>query len=219
MNLIREARKLANYIQSLEDEFIIYSTHKEFEHNHIGALLTDIILQAGLNYKTVVKPRIEDILINYPNADTLCEFKSLIYAKGLENVINWKHSIKLNRIIELVEFLSDNNVNTCDDLKSYLLSASNRNELLAIHGIGFKTVDYLQKLLDFDIVAVDRHIYSFVENADIEIKGYEATKKTVEYAADFLNISRTSLDCSIWNYMSKKDYNKTNAQLEMQFNI
>lgn len=217
MNLIKEARKLANYIQSLEDDFIIYSTHKEFEHNHIGALLTDIILQAGLNYKTVVKPRIMDILTNYPHAETLCEFKNLIYLEGLENIINWKHSIKLNRLMELIEFLSNNNINTCDDLKLYLLDSASKDKLLAINGIGLKTVDYLQKLLDFDIVAVDRHIYSFVENAEIELKGYEATKKTVEYAADFLNISRTSLDCSIWNYMSKKEYNKVNLQLEMQF--
>lgn len=216
MNLIKDSRKLANYIQSLDD-FTVYSTHKEFEHNHMGALVTDIILQAGLNYNTVVKPRVLHILLNYPNEKTLLDFKDLIGVTGLENIINWKHKTKLKRIVEFIAFLSENRINTCDDLRLYLVGSASKQNLLALNGIGPKTVDYLLKLLDFDVVAVDRHIYSFVEKADMKISGYENTKKTVEFAADFLALSRTSLDCSIWNYMSQKNIQKTATQLAIQF--
>ncbi|MDL2290360.1 hypothetical protein LJB95_03040, partial [Paludibacteraceae bacterium OttesenSCG-928-F17] len=54
-----------------------------------------------------------------------------------------------------------------------------------------------------DTIAVDRHIYSYVEQAGIEYKNYEMIKNIVEFAADILNISRRSIDYSIWSHMSK----------------
>lgn len=219
MNFAKEARKLADFISALDDDFTIYSNEFEYNYNHIGALLTNIILQAGLNYNTVVKPRVEKVLLDYPNANTTNKFQELINSDGLENVINWKHHTKLNRMYDFINFLTENNLNTCHDLKNHLIQYQNQQEMLNLEGIGPKTVDYLLKLLNFDVVAVDRHIYSFVEMAEVEIKGYSYTKKTVEFAADFLNISRKSLDYSIWSYMSNKDFlkNTKQDQLELEF--
>ncbi|WP_433777925.1 hypothetical protein [Flavobacterium anhuiense] len=219
MNFAKEARKLADFISDLEDDFILYSYENDYNYTHIGALLTNIILQAGLNYNTVVKPRVEKVLLQYPNHNTTSKFQELINSDGLENIINWKHHTKLNRMYDFVDFLMGNNINTCFDLKEYLLSYENQKEVLNLEGIGPKTVDYLLKLLNFDVVAVDRHIYNFVEMAEVEIKGYDYTKKTVEYAADFLDIPRKVLDYSIWSYMSNKDFTKSNkeSQLMLEF--
>ncbi|HEY4197446.1 MAG TPA: hypothetical protein VGM63_18025 [Mucilaginibacter sp.] len=185
----------------------------------MGALLTDITLQAGLNYNKVVRPRVQRILLNYPNAYTVKLFNEIICFEGIENVINWHHYIKLDRLNRLIAFSTENQINTCTDFKIFLLKNKNREKYLAVNGIGPKTLDYSLKLLNFDTVAVDRHIYSFVELANVQTKGYDLTKKIVEYAADFLQISRSSMDYSIWRYMSDKEYNKPvlESQLKLHF--
>lgn len=217
MNFAKEARKLADFINELEDNFTFYSMESEYNYTHVGALITNIILQAGLNYNTVVKPRVEKVLLQYPNDNTTNKFQELINRDGLENIINWKHHTKLNRMYDFIHFLRDNNIDTCFDLKKYLQQYENQREILNLEGIGPKTVDYLLKLLNFDVVAVDRHIYNFVEMAEVEIKGYDYTKRTVEYAADFLDIPRKTLDYSIWSYMSNKDFIKNDKEKQLIF--
>jgi hypothetical protein len=207
MTCVAEARKLANFIIGLESFKTIY-VERETIYDHMGALLTDITLQAGLNYNKIVRPRVQKLLLNYPGAYTVNFFNETIKCYGLENIINWRHPVKINRLNNIISFLLDNRINTCSDLKLFLLKNENRKRILEINGIGPKTLDYLLKLLNFDTVAVDRHIYSFVQLANIETKEYYHTKKIVEYAADFLQISRSCIDYSIWRYMSDKEYSK-----------
>jgi hypothetical protein len=201
MTLAFEARKLADYISNLES-FETYHVDDQFCYEHIGALFTDIILQSGLNYNTVVKPRVNKVLVEYSDATTTHSFQELINEHGLEKLIKWDHPVKINRFLRLMDFAFENNINTCSDFKHFMMNLGNREKLLNLNGIGPKTIDYTLKLLNFDTVAVDRHIYSFVELADIKINGYDVTKRIVEYAADFLQISRSSMDYSIWKYMS-----------------
>lgn len=223
MNIAKESRVLADYILSLND-FNIY--HPNIESNdtvHIGALLTDSILQAGLNYTTVVKPRVEFILSNYPTIYTLKDFQLLIDCEGIENIINWYHPVKINRLLNLVEFLSKRNLDSGECIRIFMSDPSNRKEMQSINGIGPKTIDYMLKLLNFDVVAVDRHIYKFLDMAKIPSDNYVRAKNTVEFAADFLNVSRASIDYSIWNYISQKKYININGakedkQLLMEFN-
>ena len=51
------AQKLAEYILT-GSEFEVCDPTPCPYNNHIGALFTDIILQAGVNYATVVHPRV-----------------------------------------------------------------------------------------------------------------------------------------------------------------
>ena len=216
MNITSKARQLANYIAQMNPDFFIEIQPGEMQYNHVGALLTDVILQAGLNYTSIVKPRVKRVLLNYPEAYTTERFEKVVFQDGLENVIHWRHSVKINRMFELLNFLKRNNLNDCAEIKSFLLSKQNQLSLLDVHGVGYKTLDYLLKLLGFDNVAVDRHIYSFVEMANIGIVDYHYTKRVVEYAADFLEIRRTSLDYSIWYFMSQKDKKPSlSSQLEL----
>lgn len=218
MKVIKEARKLANYIHSLKSFERFYPEDK-FCYNHIGALFVDITLQAGLNYNHVVKPRVQRVLIRYPEANTTNKFLDLIHECGLENIINWKNEIKLNRLRRLIDFAIENNIHTCADFKNFLLQQNNRKKLLLLNGVGPKTIDYTLKLLNFDTVAVDRHIYSFVGLAEIQVIDYDQTKKIVEYAADFLEISRSAMDYSIWRYMSanQRIEQKDDFQLKLEF--
>jgi len=212
MNLAVEARRLADYIQELnlpsEQE-----TRSDNAYTHIGALYTNVILQAGLNYRTVVQPRVMRVLREYPNANTVRGFIEVVKMDGISTVINWKHPDKIDRMHRLLDFSTEMSINTCEDLSSFLRNESNQEKFLSVKGIGNKTLDYTLKLLAFDTIAVDRHIYSFVEQAGLSIIDYRTTKKVVEFAADILDVSRSAMDYRIWLYMS----NKGNRQTAIQF--
>lgn len=204
MNCVREARKLADYILGLRENMYAEKLPTEYGYHHIGGLFTDIVLQAGLNYNTVVKPRVQNVLTQYPDASTVKKFQYVINKEGLSNVIAWKHPVKLDRMQAILSLSNENEIDTCDDLKMFITKSSNQQVFLSIKGFGPKTLDYLLMLLNYDNVAVDRHIYSFVRLAEINVNGYEQTKRVVEYAADFLDVPRASLDKCIWKYMSEK---------------
>lgn len=216
MNLAIEARRLADYIQELKlspEE----QTRNGYSYTHIGALFTDLILQAGLNYKTVVQPRVQRVLLNYPNASTVSRFYDVINNEGIETVIKWRHPDKIRRMHDLLDFSKSKRVETCSDLTIYLSETSNREDFLRIKGIGNKTLDYTLKLLNFDTIAVDRHIYTFIELAGLPVIDYLTTKKIVEFAADILEVSRSSMDYCIWNYMSSKANLNRNLQTSINF--
>lgn len=212
MNLATEARTLADYIQTVNLSFE-YETTSNVAYTHIGALYTDIILQAGMNYRTVVYPRVIRVLHEYPTANTVKGFIEVVRREGIANVIKWKHPDKIDRMRNLLDFSTRMSINTCDDLSDFLRIESNHEKLLDIKGIGNKTLDYTLKLLAFDTIAVDRHIYSFVEQAGLPVIDYRTTKKIVEFAADILDVSRSALDYGIWVYMS----NKRNRQTTINF--
>jgi hypothetical protein len=215
MNYAIEARKLANYINELGESFITYAPSNQIVYDHIGALFADIILQSGLNYSTVVKPRVDFILYHYPEAKTVNSFKKLIDQIGAENVLRWQNHVKVERVHRLVNFIKDEQIETCEDLIQYLSWQANQAKLLDLNGIGPKTLDYLMKLLNFDTIAVDRHIFGFTKLANINSDDYFTVKKIVEYAADFLEISRRSIDYSIWKYMSNKHHKKKSVQVSL----
>lgn len=218
MEIVIEARKLANFINDL-DSFETIQSKGELCYQHAGALFVDITLQAGLNYNSVVRPRVQRVLNNFPESDTVGKFSQLVEQYGLEYIIDWKSHIKIDRIKRLIRFALDNKIDTCNDFKNFLEKKQNQQEFLNLSGVGPKTLDYTLKLLDFDTVAVDRHIYGFVKKANIAATNYMYTKKVVEYAADFLSISRSSMDYSIWIYMSKKGGVKAapDSQIKLQF--
>lgn len=198
-----KALKLKRYIYSITDFEYIEPDICPY-NNHVGALLTDIILQAGINYNRIVFPRVVSLLQRFPNAVTLRDFVTLIDSYGLENLLNWRDTEKINRMSDLINFLLSHEINTVQDLIAFVSYKDHLNMLKTIRGIGNKTCDYLLKLLGFDIVAVDRHIKSFIEDAAIDYKDYFDIQLIVSYTADFLKISRRCLDYSIWHYQSRK---------------
>ena len=183
--------------------------------NHIGALLTDVVLQAGLNYQYVVAPRVYKVLNDYPVAYTVNRFSAVLQKHSIETVLDWHDCEKQIRMIRILEFCKAQGIQNSYQLKIYLVnSKSNSDKFKSIRGIGDKTYDYLLKLLGVEGVAVDRHLYKFVSDAGIIYKNYKEAKQIVEYAADMMQISRRTLDYSIWLYMSNKN---RGVQLELCF--
>lgn len=197
------ALRLKEYIDAIEDFRFIEPDLCPYRH-HIGALLTDTILQAGVNYRSVVWPRVESVLLRFPEAETISIFSQVLQKYGTRNVLNWNNRDKLRRMDELVSFCYYQSIETTEDLTIFLKDEKNIQLLKEINGIGNKTCDYVRRLLGFDTVAVDRHIRSFLEEADIIYQDYYEIKEVVEFAADFMECTRRELDYSIWKYMSDK---------------
>lgn len=198
------ALRLKEYIEGMDDFRFIEPDLCAYS-DHIGALLTDAILQAGLNYRNVVWPRVSYVLTEYPEADTISSFSMILKRIGTSQVLRWNNADKIQRMEDLVNFCIKNHIDTTVQLAEFLTDDSNVESMKTIRGIGDKTCDYLKRLLGFDVVAVDRNIRSFIEKADIQCQDYSDVQQTVEYAADFLACSRRALDYSIWSYMSHNE--------------
>lgn len=204
--MISNALYLKEYIRTI-DNFRIIEPEVCPYCDHIGALFTDTILQAGMNYRSVVMPRVAHVLDLFPDAKTVKSFSRVLDYYGINNVLNWNDDIKTKRMQELVTFCMFHSIDTTDDLVYFLKEEKGVMALKSINGIGNKTCDYLKRLLGFDNVAVDRHIRTFLADADIRYDNYYEIKDVVEYAADFMGMTRRTLDYSIWSYMSNRERN------------
>ncbi len=149
-------------------------------------------------------PRVAYILEFFPNAKTVKTFSSVLGHYGVNKVLNWNSDIKTQRMEDLVAFCLAHSIDTTTELAHFLKEKKGEEALKKINGIGNKTCDYLKRLLGFDNVAVDRHIRAFLVRADIKYDNYYDIKEVVEFAADFMEMDRRTLDYSIWSYMSNQ---------------
>jgi endonuclease III len=192
------ARLLADYISSLYGFKII----NPVSYNHMGAVLIDAVLQAGMNYRTVVAPRVNRFLRLYPDARTTSGLLANIEHDSAAYILDWRHPEKPRRLVEVTQALADNGVEHVSDLRTWLIDESNVQLLLRIKGIGPKTADYMKGLAGLSNVAVDRHMFQLIRCAGIQCSEYAEAKEIIEYAADLLAIPRGCLDRSIWMYMA-----------------
>jgi hypothetical protein len=69
MDINTKAKSLVSYIQSLKDFVIV--DFCDTNYGHMGATISDAILQAGTKYETVVRPRIDRIRKIYSDTVSL----------------------------------------------------------------------------------------------------------------------------------------------------
>jgi hypothetical protein len=169
---------------------------------HVGAVLADAALQAGLNYNTVVKVRIDRIVREFPEAATLSGTLNAIAFVGVTGFLKWRHHTKVSRFEHLADLLRNERIDDFRQLQSWLHNPMCVEKLRTIHGVGPKTVDYLRSLVGLDFVAVDRHIKAFARDAGVVSADYDFLQTVVSYAADLLGVSRRDLDTSIWTYVT-----------------
>lgn len=170
---------------------------------NMGATLTDSVLQAGMNYKSVVYPRVYNILSKYSYYTTTCDFIILFQTIPIEEIIQWKNKRKQDSICQLAWFLYDQNINTEDDLATWISDDKNADELLEINGVGRKTVDYLKLLSGQQAIPIDRHMFQFLALAGILTSDYKEASAILRRTSTVLQIGESVLDKTIWNYMSQ----------------
>lgn len=204
--------KINNSIQKVIDLF------ESIPHNYdvitqktpyynMAATLTDSVLQAGMNYKTVVYPRIYNILSKFSDYKTTCDFIILFQTIPIEEIIQWKNKRKQETICDLTWYLYNCNINTEDDLAEWILDERNAESLLDINGIGRKTIDYMKLLSGQQAIPIDRHMFQFLEIAGVLTTDYIEASRILRKVASVLKIGENVLDKTIWNYMSQKGSN------------
>lgn len=200
LHALRCARQIADTVGVHAIENINRAQRPVSEH--LGAILADSVLQAGVNYRTVVRPRVERIVTHFPEAADLAGTMEVVGAGKVHDFLMWSHSEKIGRFIRLAELLDRRAIRTVTDVRSWFGHDSCRKELLRLSGIGPKTVDYMNCLVGADCIAVDRHVKAFVASLGIESDDYTFVQLTVSYAADLLNVGRRDFDSWIWRVMS-----------------
>lgn len=183
------------------------------DYGHAGAVLADSILQAGLNYRAVVLPRVERILRSFPNIDTISTLLPLVEGGRGGDFLDWQHPVKISRFDQLVRFMHREGLDTTADIREALGSARFRSDLQSLRGVGPKTVDYMCCLVGIDSIAVDRHIKTFAAKAGLRDSDYDFLKLSFCFAADLLSISRREFDAWIWS----RESGAVRPQLELAF--
>lgn len=168
----------------------------------MGAIITDSVLQAGLNYKTVVFPRIKSLLNKFGDYPTTTDFVLLINLFSLENLIAFKNERKLKCIWHISKYFQEQRIETEQQLAFWMYKKENTQNLLSIYGVGPKTIDYMKKLIGLDSLAIDRHLISFLSLAEIHVRSYHEAKEIYCSASELLELDCRILDGMIWSYMS-----------------
>lgn len=197
---MKKADLLSDYIESLPD----FKMQEDVAtgYDHMGAVLVNAALQAGIRYETVVWPRVEALLATYPDAKTTSAFQRVLMIEGAPNLLDWSLDRKINTLVDTTQFFVAEGIETVDDLRAWLLQPHNIQRLKTIHGIGPKTADYFKILAGIPTSAIDRHLYTFLAQAGVEVNGYDEAQSVIRATADLLNIDERTLDYSIWSYMA-----------------
>jgi hypothetical protein len=210
---VTDAQRVAAFIGSLGDFEMVEDL--ALPYNHMGATITDAVLQAGLRYETVVWPRVQHVM-TIPQAATTSGFLAVLRKRGGEEVVHWTHPVKLGRMETVTELFIAEGVEREADLRVWLCGdpaagdgadpacATNIAKLAAVQGIGPKTIDYLKILCgEQDTAAIDMHLTRFLEQAGVRVTSYEQARAVIAGAAAELGVPAARLDHSIWTYMSK----------------
>ena len=198
--------RVAQHVRGLPDFEVIEDL--ELPYHHMGATITDGVLQAGLRYETVVWPRVQHVM-GITEAATTSGFLAVLRERGGEEVVRWTHQEKLGRMEAVAELFAAHSVETEEDLRVWLCEyegecVANASRLGALHGIGPKTIDYFKILCgEQDTAAIDMHLTRFLEQAGVRVTSYEQAREVISGAAAELGVPAAQLDHSIWTYMSK----------------
>lgn len=207
-NMDNSVQKVIKILEKLPHDYA--EVTQRTPYYNMAATLTDSVLQAGMNYKNVVYPRVYNILKKYSDYSTTCDFIILFQTIPIEEIIQWKNKRKQDTICKLAWYLYNSNVNTEDDLSEWISDDRNAESLLEINGVGRKTVDYMKVLSGRQAIPIDRHMFQFLEMAGVLVTDYNEASRILRKTASALEIGESVLDKKIWNYMSKR---KTDEQL------
>jgi len=193
---------LVSYVRSLDDFQIAEPTAG---YEHMGAVVADATLQAGVKYRTVVEPKVARLIQDYPQCETTSVFLDCLKSDGPERVLGWSRGRKPETAVALAELLIAEDVETVGDFKAWVRFPTSRPKLLGISGIGPKTADYLGLLAGrTDLAAIDVHLNRFLRDAGISPVSYEQAQSIIIEAAKRLRVSPATLDHTIWKYMSNR---------------
>lgn len=188
---------LANYLIGLPDFELVPTSN----YDHMGAIIVDAMLQAGANYDGV-RERVNKLL-NYCDVQTTSGFLKLLERIPVHDLLDWEGR-KPIWVRDTAHFFKKERVESKSDLRKWLEVPGNIQKLHDLPGMGNKTVDYLKKRAGIPNTAMDRHWYACLESAQLTYENYSEAKQIADYAAEEMEVDKSSLDTSVWLYFRRR---------------
>jgi hypothetical protein len=174
---------------------------------HVGAVLAESALQAGLNYETVVVPRVKRFIKEYPSASTVSGLLDVLRINETSVVLGIKNARKCATFRALAELLRDEGVESGTDLRTWLEGTASRPKLLRVHGVAIKTAAYMRLLTGLASIAVDVHLRRAAAEAGVRRNDADL-ERLYTIAAERERIPLADVDGSLWQDGSEKSRTK-----------
>jgi hypothetical protein len=126
------------------------STEASRGWDHIGAIIVDATLQRRQNYNETVKPRVEALVAEWPDAATTGGFRQHLDTGKLSEVIDWPSPGRLAQVEDITRVLERLGIETVVELRATLgdpaKGAALREALAEVRHVSPKTLDYIGTL-------------------------------------------------------------------------
>jgi 3-methyladenine DNA glycosylase/8-oxoguanine DNA glycosylase len=166
--------------------------------SHVGAVLADAVLQAGMNYMGFVAPRVKRVEEEYPTAASISGLIEILTTTDAGTVLNCRNGRKCRTFSELAQLLAGEGIESTEDLRGWLQGDGARAKLLAVHGVAVKTAAYLRLLVGLESVAIDVHLRRAA--ADVGVHGDdEQLEALFSEAARRAGVALSKVDEALWN--------------------
>ena len=171
--------------------------------DHVGAIALDAAIQPQRDYEKVVRPRVERLIAEHPEASTTSGFLALADSKDLTEVVNYAYTERVNLAVRIAEVFRDHGIETSENLQDALNDDEARVTLLARLGrlkfVGPKTLGYIDILAgSAEGVAIDSRVLRALANAGITNVTYDQAETVIRAAASKLEWSVGGLDAVLW---------------------
>jgi 3-methyladenine DNA glycosylase/8-oxoguanine DNA glycosylase len=171
--------------------------------DHVGAKLADAALQRGVNYETMVRPRVEALVSTYPDANTTSGLIRLLKKHGAPKMLQIKGGMKSHTFLWLARELAERRIETVAELQEFLADQWHANSLRRIKGVGPKTVAFLKLIVGLDAVAVDLHILAAFEAAGVPPCDPSEAEELIGKVAERLGMRMSDIDALIWQHQAR----------------
>ncbi|MEU1456837.1 hypothetical protein [Streptomyces avermitilis] len=170
---------------------------------HMGAVICDASFQARRKYQSTIWPRLLQLQAAWPDAATVSGFQARLAAEDLAVAMNFRSPRRVATAHGITGLLAANGVDTRNDLRAWLDHEASRTALLAVEGVGPKTVDYIGNLVGRSQVAVDVHLRNFAADAGVSGLKYEQLRAAYEETAVLLGHEPGGLEHAVWRFRSQ----------------
>lgn len=176
---------------------------------HMGALISNAILQQRRNYARFVLPRVKKIEAAWPDATTTTRFLDRLDTEGLTEIAEVQGRFP-NYIRNLTVFLQAKGIESPDRLREEFDADDPEGflrDLRRVVGVGPKTRDYLGILSGSKrYAAVDARLQARVREAGVSTPtSYAHVAAVIEAAAAIMECEVADLDKAIWLWEKKVD--------------
>ncbi|WP_104173478.1 hypothetical protein [Arthrobacter sp. Y81] len=171
----------------------------------IGAIIVDASLQRRQNYAATVKPRVDALVVAWPDAKTTSGFRKRLATGTLSEVIDWPSPGRLAQIDDLTCVFEDQGIETVEELRATLTDPATRpvfrEALAGVRHVSPKTLDYIDSLSGLATGdAIDVRIRRVAEAAGIEGTSYANMSAVIRAAADSRGWRAGDLDAALWHF-------------------